>query len=342
MTTVLTESNLNLPLSWTRREINHPEFNTVQLPYSGISWIPTADIPHHLPIDELYKKHLKEIPNGVVLQSVSLSLRNYLIEQGFQSAPMGGEAVLDLPWRGKRSVRELARRGRRHGAVREIPFNPIYQGRIKQLMKTSPSRQGKQLRYTERTGFDAGVRAFVFESEENQWLGAVTLSRPSPTYMHTEMILRHNAAPVGIMEALISAIAQQLETEGIKQLSLGNVLPVQVEMFDTLFGPYRRPNEQWLRSKMAVRLGRSLNFAFNADGLWRFKDKFQPRWEPTYIVASPGLSLITLAGMMQASGYIDLVQEKVLTLWPLPAPFPSVPVPATRTREKSCVDAKTQ
>ena len=121
------DSISQLPLSWARTSTVAPVLNEVKLPFTAPGWIPTAEIPYHYTFDEIYREHLSVLPNGFVLQSCGLPLRDYLIQQGCQVAPMGAEAVLDLPWRGKRSVRELARRGRRHGTIREIEYSPRFQ-----------------------------------------------------------------------------------------------------------------------------------------------------------------------------------------------------------------------
>lgn len=317
---------VQLPLSWARLNLAEPLFTVVNLPYSSPSWIPLAKIPHHLSFDQIYQQHLKKLPQGFVLQSCNLAIRDYLLEQGCQVAPMGAEAILDLPWRGKRSVRELARRGMRHGMVREIELTPGNQRMLHRLMKASPSRQGLQLQYTERSDFDAATRCFVFETAAANWFGAITFSTPAPNYVHTEQLLRHEEAPVGIMEAIITTMAQKLAQEGVQQLSLGNVAPLSPAESDTLFSRFRHPEEVWTRSQLAFRLGRALNFAYNAEGLWRFKNKFSPRWEPLYLCASPSLSWATIAGLAQATGYLNMVKTRLLELSPFSLPTRPLPV----------------
>ena len=318
MNSVQTDSIAQLPLSWARTNTADPVFNVVKLPFTSPGWIPTAEIPHHISFDQVYREHLSALPNGFVLQSCGLPLRDYLIRQGCQVAAMGAEAVLDLPWRGKRSVRELARRGRRHGVVREIEFSPLHQNKLAHLIGDAPSRQGAQLQHTERAGFDAGTRCFIFETVEKKWLGAITLSTVAPNYVHTELLLRHQEAPVGIMEGMISAIAQQLAQEGVRQLSLGNVTPLPAAESETIFAAHRHPNELWTRSQLSFRLGRALNFAYNAEGLWRFKNKL-------YLCASPRLSWATVAGLIQATGYFNLVWSRLLGSWPISIPTGKAP-----------------
>ena len=327
MNSAQTDSISQLPLSWARTSTAEPVFNLVKLPFTSPGWIPTAEIPHHTSFDQIYREHLSPLPHGFVLQSCGLSLRDYLIRQGCQVAPMGAEAVLDLPWRGKRSVRELARRGRRHGAVYEIELSQMHQNKLAQLIRKAPSRQGAQLHYTERLEFDTSTRCFVFETVEKKWLGAITLSTISPNYVHTELLLRHPEAPVGIMEALITAIAQQMALEGVSHLSLGNVTPLPAAESETIFAAHRHPKELWTRSQLSFRLGRTLNFAYNAEGLWRFKNKFTPRWAPLYLCASPRLSWATVAGLIQATGYFNLVRRRLLGLWPISLPPLKLPFP---------------
>ena len=95
MISTQTDSISELPLSWARTSTANPVLNVVRLPYSTPIWIPTAEIPHHYSFDQLYREHLSRLPNGFVLQSCSLPLRDYLIEQGCQVAAMGAEAILD-------------------------------------------------------------------------------------------------------------------------------------------------------------------------------------------------------------------------------------------------------
>jgi lysylphosphatidylglycerol synthetase-like protein (DUF2156 family) len=325
MSIAQTDSIAQLPLSWARTTTAEPEFNVVKLPFTSPDWIPMAEIPHHTSFDQVYREYLSRLPQGFVLQSCGLPLRDYLIQQGCQVAAMGAEAVLDLPWRGKRSVRELARRGRRHGSIRELELSPGHHHKLAQLISEASSRQGTQLHHTERPAFDASTRCFIFETAEKKWLGAITLSTTAPNYIHTELLLRHREAPLGIMEALITAIAQQLALEGVGHLSLGNVTPLPAAESATIFAAHRHPNELWMRSQLSFRLGRVLNFAYNAEGLWRFKNKFAPRWQPLYLCASPCLSWATVAGLIHATGYFNLVRNRLFDTWPISMPTRRAP-----------------
>ncbi|MEM9775766.1 MAG: phosphatidylglycerol lysyltransferase domain-containing protein [Chloroflexota bacterium] len=253
---------------------------------------------------------------GIILQSVNVSLRNYLIQQGWQAAAMGAEAILDLPWRGKRSVRELARRGRRHGSVQEVENTCTNQAKLAQLIEQSPSRQGVQLKHIERPDFNDSTRLFVFESADQQWLGGVTISVNTASSAHTELLIRHQDAPVGVMEALTTAIAQQLTCDGFTQLSLGNVLLVDTLENKSLFAQHYHPNEVWLRSQMMFKLSKRFDFAYNSSGLWKFKNKFSPRWEPLYLMSSKRISMLTVAEMIHATGYPKLVWNRLLKLEP--------------------------
>ncbi|MEM7119497.1 MAG: phosphatidylglycerol lysyltransferase domain-containing protein [Chloroflexota bacterium] len=316
MNLVQTTNLSQLPLSWARTNTAVPTFNTVNLPLTSAEWIPLAEIPHDTSFEQLYQEHLRPLTNGVILQSVNVGLRDYLLQQGWYAAAMGAEAILDLPWRGKRSVRELARRGRRHGTIQEVENSHRNQAKLAKLMRRSPSRQGIQLKYTERPDFDDSTRLFVFATAEQQWLGAITISTNAASSAHTELLIRHQDAPTGIMEALITAITQQLADEGFIQLSLGNVPPLPTAENDALFAQHRHPNDLWRRSQWMFKLGQRFNFAYSAKGLRRFKNKFSPRWEPLYLVASTRISWRMIAGLVQATGYLRLVQNSLSKLWP--------------------------
>jgi len=310
-----THSISQLPRSWARTKSVKPVFNQVKLPFSALAWIPNAEIPHHYSFDQIYHQYLSSLEDGFVLQSCGLPLRDYLIKRGCQVAAMGAEAVLDLPWRGKRSLRALARRGRRNGIAREVACNETHQQKLTQLIRNAHARQGPLLKYTERAEFDAAARCFVFETAENQWVGAITLSMDAPNSYHTELLLRHPDAPVGIMEALITSIAEQLAAEGVSHLSLGSVTPLPVAESARIFVPHRHTHELWTRSQLTFRLGRMLNFAFNAEGLWQFKNKFSPRWQPLYLCASPRITWSTIIGLVSATGYFNVVGSQLLRSW---------------------------
>ena len=333
-----------LPLSWTSVASAEPAFRPVDLPFSSQVWIPTADVPHEFSFERLHKYHLSNLHGGFILQNCNPMLRDYLIGQGCAAVPMGAEAVLDLPWRGKKSVRELARRGRRHGCVHEISWSKNHQRKLAALKQAARPRQGVQLKHIERSQFDAGSRGFVFASERRGWLAAVTLSRPGAGKYHVELLLRHRSAPAGTMEALISAVAEVLGQEGASTLSLGPVLPLPESESEAIFRPHRHPKEKWILGQAAFRLGRAFNFAFNAEGLWRFKNKFEPRWEPLYLCGYPDVSLMAVFGMLKAAGYWDLVWEKTATLplilnfiESLPNPRNRLPSRAFNTRRAGCI-----
>jgi hypothetical protein len=300
----------SLPLSWARSAIAVPKLDIVDLPYSSINWIPTAEIPQSLSFNQLFQDHLSKLENGFVLQNCNLELRDFLISKGNQAALMGAEAQLNLPLQPKRSLKALISRGLRHGAVKELPFNAANRQKFDLLLQHSAARQGQQLAFIERAEFDQSTRCFVFESN-HQWLAAATLSSPSSKSFHTEMILRHKQSPNGVMEALISHIAINLAHEGQKVLSLGAVTPMPPSYSSELFSHHRHPQEQWLRSQTLFRLGRALNFAFNARGLWHFKNKFKPAWRPLYICATPSLTWATLAGIAHNTGYFKLIQSSL-------------------------------
>lgn len=304
------DSIFHLPLSWARTDRTTPAFDSVRLSLSQLQWFPLVEVPMEQSFEQLYTDHLSQLPTGFVLKSCPVPVRDYLIEQGCEAAPMGLEAILDLPWRGKQSVRRLARLGLRHGAVSEVECTVANQQKLAQLINKTPRSRRVRLRYTERPTFDASVRCFVLETPEHEWLGAITLSTNRPGYVHIELLLRHVDAPIGVMEALISTIAEQLTHEGFTQLSLSNVPLPPAEESEAVFAKHRHPQERWRLSQTAFGLGRRLQFAYNGTGLWTFKNKFQPRWEPVYLCASPRLSLGTIAGLAYEIGYVDLVRHQ--------------------------------
>jgi len=275
-----------LPLSWCRKEIEYPTFNTVQLPLSGLNWISTAEIPVQYSNQEFFNDLISDFPDFVI-RGVSSGSAKHLKDMGADLVRTGAEAVVDLyyPDGLKRSVLELARRGGRYGSVHEVPYSEFYVNKVSRLALDSTHAPEPKLSHLFRTGFEQSTRCFVMETEKGQWLGALTLSIQDESYAHTETILRRKNAPVGVMESLFVSVMSALKDEGYTHLSLGEVPFVSSDTSDTvpeLSGSYAK--ELIFRSK------RLLKHSFNYKGLYDFKNKFGPEWKSVYLAAKPAIS----------------------------------------------------
>jgi lysylphosphatidylglycerol synthetase-like protein (DUF2156 family) len=115
---------------------------------------------------------------------------------------------------------------------------------------------------------------------------------------HTEMILRAEDAPTGVMDALFVEIMDVLRREGIMELSLG-----EVPFIDC--GNTACPSGQYMKEKFLFGMGYLFRYAYNFRSLFQFKNKFRPKWEAVYICA-PKVSLTALADIFVETGFYAL------------------------------------
>lgn len=296
-----------LPLSWVKKEIDRPIYYHTRLPLSQIHWVYWADIPHDFSFPQIYQHYLSALPGGFLLRGCSREIARYLSEQGCEVLPIGSEAVIDLndDILQKKSLQELVRRGMRWGAVEEIDRSRETLRKFETFHHHTRHSREPQLRFLFRDRFEPHERCFVFSTPENRWLGSIVLSRMNPGFMHTELILRSPGAPVGIMEALLVSMAKCLKAEGCSWLSLGEVP----------FYHHETPSN-W-KSRSINGAGRMLKFAYNYRGLFHFKNKFSPHWQPVYLCAKPRLTLPMMLDLFIQTRYIKLAEYKLFaTLFP--------------------------
>lgn len=294
-----------LPLSWVKREIDQPIYYHTRLPLSKIHWVYWADIPQDFSFQQIYNDYLSTLPGGFLLRGCGREIANYLSEQGYEVLPIGSEAVIDLTGDilQKKSLRELVRRGMRWGAVKEIDRNEETLRKFETFHHHTRHSREPQLRFLFRDRFESHERCFVFSTPENRWLGSIVLSQMNRDLMHTELILRSPHAPVGIMEALLIHAAKHLKAEGYSRLSLGEV-PF-----------YHNEAPMTLKSRSINSAGRMLKFAYNYRGLFHFKDKFSPHWQPLYLCAKPRFTLRMMLDLFIQTRYAKLAGYKLFKMF---------------------------
>lgn len=291
-----------------RSGTSSPAFDYVRLPLSGLTWIHSAEIPARRSFEDVYAELAERFGTDLIIRGCRSEIAGFLQGKGFGALRTGAEAVIDLY--GFReppaSLRALVRRGLRHGVVEEIPFSEMHERRVLEFKSLSAHGAKPELRYLFNTSFHPRSRCFVLRTPEDLWLGAVTVSMPSGSRAHTEMILRRKNVPTGIMEALFAGIIKKMKGEGLKQFSLGEVPFVSPPGTDTLT-PGSRITERLLYSA-----GRVLRYAYDFEGLYGFKNKFSPRWEPVYVCA-PGISWRALADLFLASRFCALSGSELIS-----------------------------
>jgi hypothetical protein len=301
----------SIPLSWSRSDIEYPEFETVKLPLSGLSWIHSAEVPHNYSFEELHEELRLKFGRGFLIRGCSREIARYLARNGFDAVRTGAEGVIDLGMveLHRPSLKELVRRGRRWGGVREIPFTKLNQERVYRFSSRTAYGNKPRLNYLFLPKFSSTTRCFVFSTEEDKWLGAVTVSTTAHSRAHTELILRDVKAPPGVMEALFVEVMNILRDDAYEKFSLGEVPFVTPQKMDSV----SVSSMCSVKEKMLFKLGRILKFAFDYTGLFQFKNKFHPEWKPVYICANPGLSYSAMTDVFFVSRYFDLSRSELVS-----------------------------
>src|SRR5579875_2568048 len=102
--------------------------------------------------------------------------------------------------------------------------------------------------------------------------------------MSLSIMRRDPGTPNGLMEFLVVAAIERMRERGIEEISLN---------FATVARWIREPQNRWERAlgRAASRLDRY----FQVESLYRFNVKFQPRWNPRYLVYEGRLGLVRVA-----------------------------------------------
>jgi hypothetical protein len=313
---------LNLVLSATKEKINLQEYqvpiefsvpsafcrcNAEEMDYllihlfRNIKWLTHVKIPYKIDFESVVSELILKHANNYFIVGCNYNNFKYLEDRGYKGIRMGREAILDLHFNhfGKKSLKELVRRGKKHGHVEEIPYSEKAAEQLRKFRIYTRHGREPQLTYLFRTAFEDYNRLFVFRNSKGLWLGAILLSDKSDKYVQSEAILCRKNEPVGIMEALIYEIFTRLKEEGYDYWTLGAV-------------PFTVYGSKFLSKEFVINVsGRLLKFAYNYRGLYNFKNKFNPFWSDYYICVRPHFNLGTMFGIMRKSRLISLALHKI-------------------------------
>ncbi len=284
-----------LPLSWTFIPKGKIHARFVSLFH--LQWLSLAQIPQEMDSGKWFNTLLADRDSGLLIRGCNTGLRESLRRHGFTSLYVGQEAVLDLQQNGfnKKSLRLLVDRGKKHGRTAEIPFTKTNIQRIEALKLQTRYGRLPQLHHLFENTFEAHTRCFVFESQTGEWLAALSVSQRGNRIWQTELLLRRKNAPNGVMEALIRDVFTRLKKEGNYSWSLGEV-------------PFLKPDFRINRiEEFLIKTGQRLHFAYNSQGLFRFKNKFNPQWKPVYICANRNIGFFVLGLLFLKTNFFRLV-----------------------------------
>ena len=305
-----------LPLSWRVTDSIRPLYRHVQLPLSRIPWITFADIPSCFSYQILYEDINRTFPGGYIIRGCTPEMAQFFSARYCHVIRTGAEAVLDPGYRihlQKKTVRASIARGRKQGFVEELTLDDTIRQRLESFRISTIHAEKPQLRNLFRDKPSSHCRIFVFRSFSGQWLGAMTLSERGRKAIHTELMLRHCQAPGDIMECLVAGIFEILSHEGIQEWSLGEA-PFMHLMQGEL-------GELSFIEKLTASAGAWSKYAYNFEGLYRFKNKFAPQWRPVMLCTDTQPTPLMLAELSEAMGFTGLLINESLsrvTQWLMP------------------------
>ncbi len=225
------------------------------------------------------------------------------LEAGFKVMKLGEEAVVylsDFDLKGSKAarLRYALSRGERDGLSVEL-FQPH---QIPAIIDTISSISREWLRSQRMEEKAFSVAAFNPEFVSSQWVGLLR-QNGTPTAFVTVMVTDcHQEAVVGLMrhlpgcspyamEYLFTKLLLSFKESGYLRFSLG-IAP--------LSGIQPRPlSSAW--HHIGSLIWQHGNWIYNFQGLRQFKSKFNPTWEPRYLVASgaigPFIALADVAAL---------------------------------------------
>ena len=303
---MLIESDYILPSNFCRHLSHEMIYEVVPL-IANRNWITEVRVPFETTTKDIFEFFIKSnSDNALLFDGCPKIIKSFLDVYRFNSLQVGREAILHLNRNHfeKKSVQELIKRGLKKGYVKELPYSEENQLKLKNFVSVSSISNLPKLRHLFCNTFEKFTRLFVLLDKEENWLGVITISHKSESFIQTELIMRRKNNPVGIMEALIFQIFHTLKKEGKEYWSLGAV-PFVIKV------PFSF-SKQWIINFV----GRRLRFAYNYEGLFNFKNKFMPTWIDYYICFNNKISFLQLYDLMRKSNLFELVAKKIfLKLW---------------------------
>jgi lysylphosphatidylglycerol synthetase-like protein (DUF2156 family) len=303
---MITSNDYIIPSNFCRYSEDKIQLEIVPI-FCEKDWITEVRLPFHLKIRDFFNEQIKiSKSRSLIFDGCTTEIKNLLMDYRFNSLLVGQEAVLDLNkdhFR-KKSLIELIKRGLRHGIVKELEYSDHNRHLLDEFKQRSPYAKLPQLQHLFCTTFQKYTRLFVLVNQNEDWLGAITISHKAEKFIQTELILRLNNNPVGVMEALIFNIFTILKKEGKESWSLGAV-PFVVQI------PFSF-SKQWILNF----IGKRLRFAYNYKGLFNFKNKFMPTWIDYYICFNNNLTFLQMFDLMRKSKLLALVINKIYSkIW---------------------------
>ncbi len=289
-----------IPSAFCRWNTEEIDYLLIHL-FRNINWLTHVKIPYNVDFESVVSELILKHARNYFIVGCNYKNFKYLEDRGYKGIRMGMEAILNLHHNHfeKESLKELVRRGKKHGVVEEIPFSERAAEQLQHFRIFTRHGREPQLKYLFSTTFEDCNRLFVLKNPSGLWLGAILLSYKSDKFVQSEAILKRRDEPTGTMEALIFEIFKKLKEEGYDYWTLGAV-------------PFTIHNSKFMSKEYVINVtGRLMRFAYNYKGLYNFKNKFNPFWSDYYICVRPFFNLGTMFGILHKSNLIKLAFHKL-------------------------------
>ncbi|MCB0319535.1 MAG: DUF2156 domain-containing protein [Bdellovibrionales bacterium] len=146
------------------------------------------------------------------------------------------------------------------------------------------------------------LSCYVYEGDKGG-VALITLSQRAPNSFHLEMMKRTRDAPTGCMEALLAYAIKTLQARNADSFSLGEV-PFRGNSENLT--PQRYNCSRFLE-RLFSRVGTTLvRSKYSVSGLYNFKNKFHPEWQPAFWVMRRDVQLSDLLATASATRALHL------------------------------------
>lgn len=291
-----------LPLSWSRSNKNMPYWEAHTLGFSKMEWVSLVHLPAELSLQELLPILQNKYKKGLLIRGCTPFVADFLTKNNFKSLPVGMEARLNLEQNifAKPSLKSLVKRGARFGKMITVPLTDENKLKVAAFKNETHYGSAPKLKHLFVDCFKEETLCFAWVNNSGEWQAIITLSFHSHNQIQTEVMQRKKTAPAGTMEALIYALFYYLKEKGFKSWSLGEVPFV-----------HNAQTHLSLKARILNGFGQVFSFAYNAQTLYEFKNKFKPQWQPVYLCGNPEISYISLIEMAYRSNYLALIFGKI-------------------------------
>jgi glycosyltransferase 2 family protein len=288
----------NLPLSWT----NNPggdKISTIKISKNCI-WLNGGSFKNI----ENFTTLIDNFSNNknIVIRGCNRLVVKKLKEKGFSETLFAKEAIIELNKdilitdKLLKRINSLLKRGR----IKEIFNSEENNIHFNMFLKLTVHQDMPKLKNLFLDKLSENTRLFIYEINQNQWEGAILISKNSESKMQGEQFFRKKAGMNGVMDALVFQMLKILRNEGYSEFSLGEV-------------PFIATNKaaRFSKANLLSFIGKRFQFAYNYQGLHYFKDKFATRWDDIYICTNRKLKFYDLFIMAKKSNLIALAIYKI-------------------------------